>query len=87
MLVVLTLLADAVISDNFPGDGMRLGCRRWEVNYELLESKNLEMSKCAIPSSRDCPLWHQFQDNPKPEGIEVLMPNPELWSQLVADLP
>ena len=35
--VVLALLADTVISVSFPGECMRLGCRRCEVNYTLLD--------------------------------------------------
>ena len=31
--VLLALLADTVISPSLPGEGMRLGCRRCEMNY------------------------------------------------------
>ncbi len=32
-IVDLALLTEAVTSTNFSGEGMRLGCRRWDTNY------------------------------------------------------
>ena len=44
--VVLALLADAVMSPSFPGEGMRLGCRRCEVNYIVLDGYSSSVQMC-----------------------------------------